>query len=118
MKQRHPEHDVEVRERNFEGQVQGWGVVLWQDAVDAVTAADPAIGRALAAALYEWHGVQISRRGELHVDDGPSGFAIARRELQALLTGRAREVGVKISYGFEVDPSDLPEADLIVAADG
>ena len=118
MKQQHPGYDVEVRERSAEGHVQGWGVVLWQDGLDAVTAADPATGRALADALHEWHGARISRRDDVWVDEGASGFAIARRELQSLLAGRAREAGVRITYGSEVDPSDLPAADLIVAADG
>jgi len=118
LKQRHPAYDVEVRERSAEGDVQGWGVVLWQDGLDAVTAADPATGRALADALHRWHGARISRRDDVWVDAGASGFAIARRELQYLLAGRAHEAGVQISYGSEVDPCDLPAADLIVAADG
>ena len=118
MKQRHPGYDVEVRERNAQGDVQGWGVVLWQDGLDAVTSADPATGRALADALHEWNGAHIARQDDVWVDERASGFAIARRELQSLLAERAREAGVRITYGSEVDPYDLPAADLIVAADG
>jgi 2-polyprenyl-6-methoxyphenol hydroxylase-like FAD-dependent oxidoreductase len=93
-------------------------VVLWQDGLDAVTSADPATGRALADALHEWHGAHISRQDDVRVDERASGFAIARRELQSLLARRAREAGVRITYAAEVDPDDLPAADLIVAADG
>lgn len=118
MKQRHPDYDIEVRERQPEGQVQGWGVVLWPEVLEKVTAADAGMGNALAAALHRWNGARTVRRGELRVNDAAYGLAAARRELLPLLAGRARDAGVTVRYGCEVDPADLPAADLVVAADG
>lgn len=118
LKQRHPDYDVEVIERNPEGHTQGWGVVFWQDTLDAVTAADPDVGRALRDGSYQWHGVRVERGSERVVDPHADGFAIARRDLLTLLAQRATDAGVSISYSHEVDPTQLPAADLVLAADG
>jgi len=118
LKQRHPEYDVEVIERNPEGHAQGWGVVFWQDTLDAVSAADPETGRALRETCHQWRGLRVERGSEQVVDDDARGFAIARRDLLTLLADRGADVGVKITYRSEVDPADLPAADLVLAADG
>jgi 2-polyprenyl-6-methoxyphenol hydroxylase-like FAD-dependent oxidoreductase len=118
LKQRHPAYDVEVVERNPEGHTQGWGVVLWQDGLDAVAAADAATGRALQDACFRWQGLRVERWSEHVLDDAAHGFAIARRELLAILAARAVDAGVAISYDREVDPAALPAADLVVVADG
>ncbi|MDN5763278.1 MAG: FAD-dependent monooxygenase [Microlunatus sp.] len=118
VKRRHPEMDVEVRERDGRESVQGWGVVLWDDGFDDVFAADPPTGQALAAACYEWHGMRVDRRDDSVFDPEPRGFAIARQRLLALLIERAQQVGVLVRFDREVDPAALPDADLVVAADG
>jgi len=118
LKLRHPEYDVEVLERSAPGQVDGWGVVLWQNGIDAVTAADPETGRALVQGCYRWQGTRVERGTESEVDDGAYGYAIARRDLLTVLSQRAADAGVRVTYGHEADPADLPAAQLVVAADG
>ena len=58
-------------------------------------------------------------RGEKVVVQSGADYGITRRRLTGLLAARAAALGVHIEYGKEiVRLSQLPEADLIIAADG
>jgi 2-polyprenyl-6-methoxyphenol hydroxylase-like FAD-dependent oxidoreductase len=118
LKLREPAIDVELIERNPAGVAHGWGVVLWQDGLDAVLAADHVTGSALDEALYQWQGVRVDLFGDEHLDAEATGRSISRRNLLALLAGRAEQVGVQLHFGREVDPTNPPPADLVVACDG
>jgi 2-polyprenyl-6-methoxyphenol hydroxylase-like FAD-dependent oxidoreductase len=82
---------------------------------------DPALSASIHDALFVW-GDQITHlRGERLVAKGAesSSYSISRRHLVKILTERALQLGVRIEYGMNIqDISGLPEADLIVAADG
>ncbi|MFD0328710.1 FAD-dependent monooxygenase [Streptacidiphilus monticola] len=58
-------------------------------------------------------------RGERTAHQGDREFGIGRRHLLDLLTARAEALGVRVHHDREItDPSRLPDADLVVAADG
>ena len=57
-------------------------------------------------------------RGERIRSTGHGFAGIARREFLHILQERARAVGVDLRFETEVDPADLPPADLVLAADG
>jgi 2-polyprenyl-6-methoxyphenol hydroxylase-like FAD-dependent oxidoreductase len=114
-----PRHDVTVLERTAAGTPRGWGVTMGREILDKIAADDPALARAL-----EQIGVHRTRQvvhvgGERKTRDRYSTYNIPRKALVDVLAERAREVGVRISYGHEVtSAAELPPSDLIVAADG
>jgi 2-polyprenyl-6-methoxyphenol hydroxylase-like FAD-dependent oxidoreductase len=119
LKGQDPSHDITVHERNPEGSTYGWGVTYWRGLLDRLRAHDPETARALAEASVRWSD------GVAHVRDlttrhsGDEGFGIGRHRLLELLTARARSLGVRLEYGRDTGPADLPaDADLVVAADG
>lgn len=114
-----PEHDVTVLERDPDGTPRGWGVTMGREILDKIAANDPALARDLSRI-----GVHRTRQivyigGERRVRDRYSTYNVPRKALVDVLARRAREVGVRISYGHEVtEAAELPSSDLIVAADG
>jgi 2-polyprenyl-6-methoxyphenol hydroxylase-like FAD-dependent oxidoreductase len=60
----------------------------------------------------------IDVQGDAPVNLGGHGHSTGRAELRALLTARAREVGVDVRFGEEPDPAALACYDVVVGADG
>jgi 2-polyprenyl-6-methoxyphenol hydroxylase-like FAD-dependent oxidoreductase len=119
MKQRGEAHDVTVFERDPAGLTDGWGVVFWDQLLDSFDRSDQQIARAIRAQAFRWTDQVI------HVGDRPPvqqrghGFSIGRQRLLDLFTKRARDLGVTIHYGREVqDLAQLPACDVVVVADG
>ncbi|MEU0075480.1 FAD-dependent monooxygenase [Streptomyces sp. NPDC006332] len=118
LKRRDPSHDITVHERDPEGSTYGWGVTYWRGLLDKLHTHDPESARAVEEHSVRWnHGVA-------HVRDivtrhpGDEGFGIGRHRLLEILAGRARSLGVRLEYEHEVTDRNLPDADLVVAADG
>ncbi|MHC1558874.1 FAD-dependent monooxygenase [Actinomycetospora sp. C-140] len=112
--------ELVVVERNPPGITHGWGVVFWDDLLDALHRTDPPSARALRDAAVVWDGqmLQVDRRAPVFL--GGSGYAVGRQELLGLLTARACELDVDVRFGTpaeEVDPL-LRAADVVVVADG
>lgn len=123
LKRRHPDAAVTVHERNRPGDTFGWGVVLSDQTVDNLRAADPESGRRIAAALHHWDDIAI-RFGGRTIRSGGHGFSgIGRKALLGILHDRCRELGVTLHFEHEL-PADLEalvateHPDLIIAADG
>jgi anthraniloyl-CoA monooxygenase len=123
LKRRHPEAVITVHERNRPDDTFGWGVVLSDQTVDNLRAADPESGRAIAAALHRWDDIAVHFGGQT-IRSGGHGFAgIGRKQLLALLHERCRALGVTLRFEHEL-PDDLDaliaaeHPDLIIAADG
>ncbi|MFI7413279.1 FAD-dependent monooxygenase [Streptomyces sp. NPDC049627] len=118
LKLRDPSHDITVHERDPEGSTYGWGVTYWRGLLDRLHAHDPETARAIEENSVRWS------EGVAHVRDlttrrpGDQGFGIGRRRLLEILAGRARSLGVHLTFGHEITPDRLPAADLVVAADG
>jgi 2-polyprenyl-6-methoxyphenol hydroxylase-like FAD-dependent oxidoreductase len=119
MKLRDPRHDVTLLERNATGATHGWGVTLEQDVLDVLRGNDPVSAEALKRASVYWTRQAVHIGGEREVEGGSSIYGIGRQALVDILASRARDAGVRISYGHEVTGiAELPPSDLIVAADG
>jgi anthraniloyl-CoA monooxygenase len=119
MKKRDPRHEVTVYERNPAGTTYGWGVVFWDDLLDDLRASDPETARDIAAQSFRWTGVLVDVEGKPAIHEPGTGYSIRRQRLFDILATRATELGVRIVYEREIDDrAGLPEADVIVAADG
>lgn len=119
MKLRAPQHDVTVLEREAAGTPQGWGVTMGRDVLDGLAANDPALARALEQTGVHWTQQDVHIGGERLIRGGYSIYNISRQALVNILASRALEAGVHVSYGHEVtSAAELPQSDLIVAADG
>lgn len=117
-KLRDPAAEVTVLERNPRGVTYGWGVVFWDDMVNGLRASDPETARLVLADANQWHDQQTHVGGEKPAHMGGYGFSIGRTRLLNLLTERAESLGVQVRFETEIDPAQLPDADLVVAADG
>lgn len=123
LKRRHPDAVISVHERNRADDTFGWGVVLSDQTVENLRAADPESGRRIAQALHHWDDIAIHFAGEI-IRSGGHGFSgIGRKRLLAILQERCAELGVSLRFQNEL-PDDLSAVvaeehpDLIIASDG
>ncbi len=123
LKRRHPAATVVVEERNRPDDTFGWGVVLSDQTVANLRAADPESAAAIADALHHWDDIAIHVHGTC-VRSGGHGFSgIGRKRMLHLLQARCAALGVTLR--FETEDSRPLEArvadehwDLVLAADG
>ena len=119
MKLRDPRHEITVYERSAADAKAGWGVTLDHTQLDKMARYDRESAEAIRAIAFVWRQQVTHVRGEQVVKNGDDEFNISRRRLIDILASRAVDLGVRVEYDVNVrDPSQLPEADLIVAADG
>ena len=119
MKLRDPRHEITVYERSAADAKAGWGVTLDHTQLDKMARHDRESAEAIRAIAFVWRQQVTHVRGEQVIKNGDDEFNISRRRLIDILASRALDLGVRIEYDVNVpDPSQLPEADLIVAADG
>ncbi|GGS59253.1 FAD-dependent monooxygenase [Actinokineospora fastidiosa] len=109
-------HAVTVLERNAPDATFGWGVVFSAGTLGALRDADVPTHQAITDSFARWSAVDIRFGGRLVRAGGNDFTAIARTRLLAILQERARDLGADLRFGVEVDT--LPDADLVVAADG
>ncbi len=108
--------DVRVLERNAPDATFGFGVVFSEETLGALRDADPETHLEITDTFARWDRIDIRYQGRELVSRGHSFSAIARKRLLEILQARCRELGVVLEYGVEVE--ELPEADLVVGADG
>ncbi|MFF4301024.1 FAD-dependent monooxygenase [Streptomyces sp. NPDC001601] len=118
LKRQNPSHDIAVHERNPEGSTYGWGVTYWRALLDRLHTCDPESARAIEASSVRWTQGVAHVRGQVARQPGDAGHGIGRHRLLEILAERARDLGVRLEFEDEIDPGDLPDADLVVAADG
>jgi anthraniloyl-CoA monooxygenase len=116
LKKADPRHDIAVIERNAPDATFGWGVVFSEETLGSLRDADPETHLRITDTFARWPTVDIRFRGRLLRSRGHAFSAIARKLLLQILQERAREVGVELTFHAEV--AELPEADLLVGADG
>ncbi|MFL5345761.1 MAG: FAD-dependent monooxygenase [Hyalangium sp.] len=115
----HRNHDITVLERNPAGVTYGWGVVFWEDLLDALFRNDPASAREIAQAAARWDTQEVYLRGQQASYVGGFGFSLGRDRLLEILTRRAVSLGVDVRFQCEAqDLSEFADADLIIASDG
>jgi anthraniloyl-CoA monooxygenase len=108
--------DVRVLERNAPDATFGFGVVFSEETLGALRDADPETHLEITDTFARWDRIDIRFQGRELSSRGHSFSAIARKRLLEILQRRCRELGVTLEFGAEVE--ELPEADLVVAADG
>jgi anthraniloyl-CoA monooxygenase len=108
--------DVRVFERNEPDATFGFGVVFSEETLGALRDADPETHLEITDTFARWDRIDIRFQGRELVSRGHSFSAIARKRLLEILQERCRELGVTLEFGVEAD--GLPEADLVVGADG
>ncbi|MFE6487419.1 FAD-dependent monooxygenase [Streptomyces sp. NPDC057757] len=118
MKRQNPSHDITVFERNPAGSTYGWGVTYWAGLLDKLREGDPESALAVSENSVRWSEGVAQVGGQATVHPGDEGFGIGRHRLLDLLAERARSLGVRVDFEHEVTADRLPDADLVVAADG
>ncbi len=124
LKRRNPEAVVTVLERNRPDDTFGWGVVLSDQTVANLRAADPESAAHIADALHHWDDIEVHFGGRT-VRSGGHGFSgVGRKRLLAILQARCREIGVALHFESDVSAESIEhtiaveQADLVIAADG
>jgi anthraniloyl-CoA monooxygenase len=108
--------DVRVLERNAPDATFGFGVVFSEETLGALRDADPETHLEITDTFARWDRIDIRFQGRELRSRGHSFTAIARKRLLEILQERCRELGVELEFGVEVEA--LPDADLVVGADG
>jgi anthraniloyl-CoA monooxygenase len=116
LKKADPKHDVAVIERNAPDATFGWGVVFSEETLGALRDADPESHLQITDTFARWPAIDIHYRGHKMRSRGHAFSATARKLLLQILQRRAHELGVALRFESEV--TELPEADLVVGADG
>ena len=113
---------VTVVERNRPFDTFGWGVVLSDQTLVNLQAADPVSARLIGDAFNHWDDVEMHFKGQ-SVRSGGHGFCgIGRKRLLNILQDRCLELGVDLV--FETDVADDQamaaqyNADIVIACDG
>ncbi len=122
MKQQNPAHRVVVVERNRPFDTFGWGVVLSDQTLGNLRAADGPSAQLIGDAFNHWDDIEVFFKGR-SVRSGGHGFCgIGRKQLLNILQDRCLALGVELV--FETDVADDQElaaqyqADLVIASDG
>ena len=122
MKLQDPLHQVRVIERNRAFDTFGWGVVLSDQTLANMWAADPVSAQLIGDAFNHWDDVEMFFKGR-SVRSGGHGFCgIGRKRLLNILQERCISLGVELV--FETDIQDDKtiatqyQADLVIASDG
>ncbi len=119
LKKRSLSHQITLFERHQPGDSFGFGVVFSDATMDNLANADPATIDKLKESFHHWDDIDVHYRGQLLRSTGHGFSGIARAALLRILRDEALKLGVEIRNGVEIKSrKDLPQADLIVAADG
>jgi len=118
-KKSNPDWNISVYERNRSGDTFGFGVVFSDQTLDIFRQYDLESYSSILSNFAYWDDIAIDFRGEV-IRIGGNGFCgCARVTLLQVLETRARELGVAMRFGFEIDDlSIFADSDLIVASDG
>jgi 2-polyprenyl-6-methoxyphenol hydroxylase-like FAD-dependent oxidoreductase len=119
MKLRKPDCEITVFERKEYGSASGWGVTFGAHLLQEFYKNDPKSAQEIHQAAICWREQVIHIRDQKVPYSGSEVYNISRQRMLEILSARAQDLGVRVKYGHEVlSLSELPEADLIVAADG
>ncbi|MGE5792525.1 MAG: bifunctional salicylyl-CoA 5-hydroxylase/oxidoreductase, partial [Bacteroidota bacterium] len=114
-----PDARVEVIERNRADDTFGFGIVLSDETLGNLRAADEPSYRDIAASFAYWDDIYTHYRGRVLKSSGHGFSGIKRLTLLQILQRRAASLGVAVRYqtadpGLEAHRG----ADLVVRADG
>ena len=119
MKLQDPGHDVTVFERNGTNSTYGWGVTFGADLMAELYSNDPLSAREIGQAAFHWVNQVVDVEGKQVQRASGDGYSIKQQRLLDIMAERAKGLGVRLEFDYEVmAPSELLQADLIVACDG
>ncbi len=120
LAKRDPGSKIIVTERNASGVTFGWGVVFSDETLGNLEAADAETYAAMSKAFVLWKEIEVRTSGRTFRSGGHGFCGIARRELLAILEGRARALGVELRTSQEIVDIEAyrRDCDLLVGADG
>jgi salicyloyl-CoA 5-hydroxylase len=118
LKRRRPQWDVVVVERNGPDETFGFGVVFSEPTLERLKTGDPATYRSLLGIAKRWDPIELRLRGDVIRCSGQGFVGVGRHALLSLLRSEASAAGVELRFHDVVNPEALPEADILVAADG
>jgi 2-polyprenyl-6-methoxyphenol hydroxylase-like FAD-dependent oxidoreductase len=118
-KKQNPQHEVRVYERNRAGATYGWGVVFSDIGLAFLREADAEFFAEFTAGHERCGYMDIVHR-DTHVQVHSNYFSrTSRVDMLAVLQRACVRAGVEIAFESPFDSTTpLPDADLIVAADG
>ena len=122
MKQQNPAHHITVVERNRPYDTFGWGVVLSDQTLQNLQAADAHTAHLIGDAFNHWDDIEVFFKGRSIRSTGHGFCGIGRKHLLNILQQRCEELGVQLV--FETDVSDDQalaqqyQADVVIASDG
>ena len=106
-------------ERNRPYDTFGWGVVLSDETLANLEAADPVSAEEIRRAFVYWDDIAVHYRGTVTRSSGHGFCGIGRKRLLNILQDRAQALGVELRFETEIDSLEPYRGyDLIVAADG
>ncbi len=119
-RQRNPEHEITIWERNAPDDTFGFGVVLSEQALGGIERADPAVLSQLRPLLAQWDDIDVHYRGTTSTASGNSFAAMSRTGLLTILQRHCAELAIPVHFSSEItDVAALAaDYDLVVAADG
>ncbi|ABM38913.1 bifunctional salicylyl-CoA 5-hydroxylase/oxidoreductase [Polaromonas naphthalenivorans] len=122
MKRQDPAHRITVVERNRPFDTFGWGVVLSDQTLGNLQAADPVSAKLIGDAFNHWDDVEMFFKGR-SVRSGGHGFCgIGRKRLLNILQDRCLDLGVELEFETDVQDDQAIaaqyQADLVIASDG
>ena len=109
IKKQRPDAEVTVFERNRADDTFGFGVVFSDATLDNFERHDPPSYRRITQEFAYWDDIAIHFKGTVHRIGGNGFCGCSRRSLLLILQERARELGVKLVFGAEVDDDGLFE---------
>jgi anthraniloyl-CoA monooxygenase len=119
IKKADPRHEITLIERNPAGVTYGWGVVFSDRTLAAFQRADARTYEQITGQFVIWDAIDVRYRGATIRCGGHVIASISRRHLLNILQDRCAALGVDLQFGREVHSlADLPDADLLIAADG
>ncbi len=122
MKRQNPAHHVTVVERNRPFDTFGWGVVLSDQTLANLQAADPASAAQIGDAFNHWDDVEMFFKGRSVRSSGHGFCGIGRKHLLNILQDRCLALGVDLVFETDVQDDQAlaaqHQADLVVACDG
>ncbi len=121
-KKARPDWDVEVFERNQANDTFGFGVVFSDETLDEFLNRDQPVFERIREKFAYWDDVAIHFKGHEMRCAGNGFCGTSRQTLLTILQDRCAELGVKLTFGVEIDVANLQaqfaDSDVIVAGDG
>ena len=122
MKKQQPLSRVVVVERNKPFDTFGWGVVLSDQTLGNLRAADVETAQQIGDAFNHWDDIEVFFKGRSIRSSGHGFCGIGRKHLLNILQERCQALGVELVFEADVTADQAVaaqyDADLVIACDG